>query len=223
MIRQSSEPALSEPLSLAADAAPDGFTTLALRVARWARSLPSLQHGGLAPGDAGPQAAIVGVTSCTAGRAATATAGQLALAAAAVFPRGVLVVDASVAHDRLAPEHVEHSGHSNVWLLRSSGARHATPSRLPFEAEEFWARLQPLRASYGLVLVDLPPAGQSEQALALAARLDGVLLVVEAERTHGRVAQRVKEDLETLGARLLGAVLTGAREQLPAWLDRRLP
>ncbi len=259
MIRHSSDVPLREPPPHDPCAATDdGFATLAARLARWAHSLPAPEGNGHGPGAHEQRAVVVGVTSCLPSPAAAATTGQLAAAAAAVFPQGVLVVESGAdstllsqrpgalpssdrselardiswladegQSDHVPPDHaqhaqvhhaqVHHTGHSNVWLLRAAG------SLLPFEADAFWARLQPLRGSYGLVLVDLPPAGQSEQGCALAALLDGVLLVIEAERTQARVAQLVKERLEALGARLLGVVLTGAREHLPPWLDRRLP
>jgi Mrp family chromosome partitioning ATPase len=89
--------------------------------------------------------------------------------------------------------------------------------------EALWRALTELRGSYGLVLLDLPPAGESAAACALAARLDGVLLVIEAESTSAAAAQRVKDRLEGGGARILGVVLNKTREYLPAWLDRRLP
>jgi Mrp family chromosome partitioning ATPase len=263
MIRHSADPTLrASPSHDPCAAADDGFAALASRLARWAQSLATPADNGQAGCPREPQAAVVGVCPCTAGEGGTSTLGRLAVAAAAVFPRGVLVVESqadgaarpdsapnrwplqpaatfgsdlpqsppwltddkqqlqgvSIQRGQIQREHIQHTGDSDVWLLRASDALGS-----PLDAGALWAALQPLRASYGLMLVGLPAAGEWAHTSALAAMLDGVLLVIEAERTQARVAQRVKEYLESLGARLLGVVLSGARQHLPPWLDRRLP
>jgi Mrp family chromosome partitioning ATPase len=52
--------------------------------------------------------------------------------------------------------------------------------------------------------------------------LDETLLVVEAERTRTKSAQRAKELLERAGVRVTGVVLANRREHVPRWLYDRL-
>ena len=64
-----------------------------------------------------------------------------------------------------------------------------------------------LTAQADLVLFDAPPIIAMTDAAILAGRVDGVLLVVNARETRRDHAQRAKDLLERVNARLLGAVL----------------
>jgi capsular exopolysaccharide synthesis family protein len=66
------------------------------------------------------------------------------------------------------------------------------------------------REAATFVIIDAPPISAVADALALAAVADGVLLVVRAGKTRRPAAQRVKEQLERVGANMLGVVLTDA-------------
>lgn len=82
--------------------------------------------------------------------------------------------------------------------------------------------VQELRNDFDLVVFDLPPAGDSAGGDRLAAMMDGVLLVIEAERVRWQVAQRTKERLLHGDARLLGAVLNKRQRHVPGWLYQTL-
>jgi capsular exopolysaccharide synthesis family protein len=71
--------------------------------------------------------------------------------------------------------------------------------------------LDQLREQADIVLVSVAPAAALADAAVVAPRLDGVLLVVAAGRTRRDLAQRAKEQLERVNARILGVVLTGVR------------
>lgn len=62
-----------------------------------------------------------------------------------------------------------------------------------------------------MVVFDTPPAAGLSDAAVLAARVDGVLLVVGAGRTKRDLARKAKELLLRVNAHLLGVVLTGVR------------
>jgi len=62
-----------------------------------------------------------------------------------------------------------------------------------------------------LVLFDAPPVIVVTDAALLAARVDGVLLVLRAGGTQREHVERAKALLEKTGARLVGAMLTHAR------------
>lgn len=64
-----------------------------------------------------------------------------------------------------------------------------------------------LGAEHEKVVIAAPPAGEFGDALAVASRVDGVLLVVRSGRTRRSVAQAARQALDRVGARLVGAVL----------------
>ena len=78
-------------------------------------------------------------------------------------------------------------------------------------ADRFRVLLALARDAAAFVIVDAPPVTAVADALAVAAAVDGVLLIVRAGRTRRAAAQRAKEQLLRVGANLLGVVLTDAR------------
>ena len=62
-----------------------------------------------------------------------------------------------------------------------------------------------------VVLFDSPPVAAVSDAAALAARVDGVLLVIDAGKTRRETARQAKEQLERVGARLLGVILNNVK------------
>jgi capsular exopolysaccharide synthesis family protein len=66
------------------------------------------------------------------------------------------------------------------------------------------------REAATFVILDAPPISAIADALALATIADGVLLVVRAGKTRRPAAQRAKDQLERVGANILGVVLTDA-------------
>ncbi|MBI4214154.1 MAG: CpsD/CapB family tyrosine-protein kinase [Chloroflexi bacterium] len=71
--------------------------------------------------------------------------------------------------------------------------------------------LELLAQEADLVLLDSPPAAAVADASILASRVDGVVLVIDATRTRREQAQRAKEQLERVKARLLGVVVNRAQ------------
>ena len=80
--------------------------------------------------------------------------------------------------------------------------------------------IKELTSDFELVVVDLPPASQSSAGLRLAGLLDGVLLVIEAERVRREDARRVSDLLVRAGAHPRGVVLNKWRQHVPDWLHR---
>ena len=69
--------------------------------------------------------------------------------------------------------------------------------------------LAEVRAAYEIVVIDSPPMGLLASARSLAARADGVVLVVRAHQTRKR---NVEKALAALGPdKMVGVVLNGAR------------
>ncbi len=70
--------------------------------------------------------------------------------------------------------------------------------------------LEQLKANTDVVILDAPPVTVAVDAAALAARTDGLLLVVRAGHTRRDRITQAQEMLERFRVRLLGAVFTDA-------------
>lgn len=91
-----------------------------------------------------------------------------------------------------------------------------------FHLPEMGEFLEELKQDFDLVLIDSPSAERSAAGLALARKVDGLVLVVEAERTRRQVAVNVREKLEDNGAHILGVLLNKRRYPIPSFLYNRL-
>lgn len=81
---------------------------------------------------------------------------------------------------------------------------------------------QKLKEHYDLILLDSPPVNNSPKALAICQKVDGVILVVEAEKTRWRVAESAKRRIVKAGGNILGVVLNKRRYYIPATIYNRL-
>jgi capsular exopolysaccharide synthesis family protein len=79
-----------------------------------------------------------------------------------------------------------------------------------------------LRSDYEFVIVDAGSLESASDSLLVASRLDGVVLVVQAERTGADAVREASGDLRAAGGRLLGVVLNRRRDYLPGFLSRRI-
>jgi capsular exopolysaccharide synthesis family protein len=171
----------------------------------------------------------LGVTSCAGGEGVSTVAANLAICAARGGFR-VLLVDANTANPSVARTFHVAPRPGLVDLLSGEAeldeCRHATeieslgvipagPAGDADTADLDWSRLAEvvayLKPEYDLVVFDLPAADELSPCPFVAALLDGVLLVVESERTAGDTALRTKRQLELAGAKLLGVVLNKGR------------
>jgi len=78
-----------------------------------------------------------------------------------------------------------------------------------------------IRARYGLAVVDAPALERGIDGIALAAQVDAVLIVVEAERTRAPVVERLVDLLQRADAPLVGAVLNKRRFYVPSFIYDR--
>jgi uncharacterized protein involved in exopolysaccharide biosynthesis/Mrp family chromosome partitioning ATPase len=69
--------------------------------------------------------------------------------------------------------------------------------------------LASLTGSYGIVIVDLPPVQTASEGLALGALLDGLIVVVERNRTPTPLVVDAAQALRAAHAQIVGAVVTG--------------
>ncbi len=107
----------------------------------------------------------------------------------------------------------------NLDILSIAGAgREISPGRLKLLSET----LAGLRRNYGVIVCDLPPVFENASSKRIAAMMDGVYLVVEAEKTRWEVARHAKDALLHAEANVMGVVLNKRRFHIPEWLYRAL-
>lgn len=175
---------------------------------------------------------------CRAATGATTTAALLAQMLAEENRR-VLLVDANLRtpalhiafglpnqsglYDVLVDEgHPDPVIHETLWPRLSL----LTAGRLPgsqeavFEGKRVGQLLADLKTKFDFVILDSAPVLESPDAYGLAPEVDGILLVVDAERTPVHEAQQAKRDLELAGGRMIGAILNRERDYTPRVLRR---
>src|SRR6202521_448277 len=111
-------------------------------------------------------------------------------------------------------------GPSNLYVL-PGGTTCSLPLSL-FQSEAFDRLLRTVRERFRYVVVDSPPLQGCPESLVLSRKADGVVLVVESEKTRKRTALWAKQQIENAGGKLLGAVLNKRRSHIPGWLNKRI-
>ncbi|HET7459875.1 MAG TPA: polysaccharide biosynthesis tyrosine autokinase [Longimicrobium sp.] len=175
------------------------------------------------------------VTSCTPGEGKTTTAANVAITFAQQGLQ-VLLVDCDLRRARLhklfdarrdpglthlvlghntLQEVVQPSGVEGLSLL-PSGALPPNPQEL-LGGPRMQRTLDELASRFDMVVLDTPPLLATADAAVLAARVDGVVMVVRAGVTERAAAREVVGQLRGLDAHLLGAVLNDADDRLPAY------
>ena len=94
--------------------------------------------------------------------------------------------------------------------------------RQVLDLEQVAALLARLRPQFDFIVIDAPPVNRYADACMLAPRVDGVILVVEADRTPVTEAESAKRQLDKVDARILGVVLNRRRSYIPAFLESLL-
>lgn len=185
---------------------------------------------------------VVEFLSAYANEGAARVAFGAGLVAAQVLGKRVLVVDASggddptlakltaaiptplnvAGPDTLATALVR-SRTAPIWLATLAARGNDKPgSTLPSNLEGIEAWFGALRSEFDLIIVASSPSSKSALGLVLSKMVDGVVLVVEAERTRAPVVQQLQANLHSVGSDPLGVVLTNRRYYLPRWLYRWL-
>ena len=183
----------------------------------------------------------MGITSCRTGEGVSTIAASLATAAASWGNCRILLVDANIAepsaHERfgvslypgwanilqnvdMPDKNIQPSSIFNLSVL-AAGRRDSQTASAGF-ASGFPGFVKELTNDYDLTVFDLPPMDSSSEAACLAAMLDGVVLVVEAESSDRDDVRRANELLSRFGGRPLGVVLNKFQQPVPEWLVRVL-
>lgn len=90
------------------------------------------------------------------------------------------------------------------------------------DCEAIAGAISQIMEQFDFVIIDLPPVNRYADASILAPKVDGVILVVEADRTPVVDAESAKRSLDRVGARIFGVVLNRRRVYVPATLQALL-
>lgn len=112
-----------------------------------------------------------------------------------------------VLHDDKEPP-LQKTGVENLWLL-ASGTKPPNPADL-LGTKKLDQVIATLTEMADIVLFDAPPVIAVTDSAVLGAKVDGVLLVIQAGKTRRDHAERAKELLEKAKVRIVGATLTNA-------------
>jgi capsular exopolysaccharide synthesis family protein len=99
------------------------------------------------------------------------------------------------------------SGIPNLDIL-PCGSRPANPAEL-LTSPAFHFVLVDLKAQYDFVIVDTPPVLAVSDPMAVASRVDGIILVIRMTNRARPAAERAREQLGAIGANVLGVIVNG--------------
>jgi len=109
---------------------------------------------------------------------------------------------------------------TNLYIGQSSNTSTFTPEIFNSQSlETFW---ETLRHRFDITVIDSTPLTKSPDALAIVPRVDGVVLVVEAEKTRWTVVESVKEQIAKMGGNIIGIAFNKRRYHIPQFIYKRL-
>jgi len=182
----------------------------------------------------------IAVTSCESGEGVTTVSTNLAACLAKQRDVEVLLIDGNTASDslerRLAQGKIAgmmrmpgdtspstwpiQQISSNFSVLSSAKAKKKT------DIDTFYSSangcIERAKERFQFVVLDCPPIRRMFSSLHVFELVDGVILVVEAEKVRREVIEKEVSMLKNAGAKILGVVLNKRRFPIPKFLYRRL-
>jgi len=116
---------------------------------------------------------------------------------------------------------IQPSSVNNLDLLCAGRSDTADKTRL-FKSKTFFDLLNYWKNEYSFVVLDTPAVWDENFAVSLGSVVDGIILVIEAEKMRWEVAMRAKERLTKDGEKIIGGVLNKRRFYVPEWLYKTL-
>lgn len=104
-------------------------------------------------------------------------------------------------------------------LLKHSHASNSNQASDFMSNSDIW---ESLKQKFDFILVDSLPSTTSSNALAFSRNMDGVVLVVEAEKTRWQVVESVKDKISSHGGKIIGVVLNKRKYYIPGFIYKSL-
>ena len=111
------------------------------------------------------------------------------------------------------------TGNPNIFIAPFA---HPTLARQPYDHPAATSFLHGLQKKFDLILIDCSPAASSPDSIAISRCTDGVILVMEAERTRYQVVENIRNKIVRNGGNVLGVVFNKRRYHIPDFLYNRL-
>ena len=108
----------------------------------------------------------------------------------------------------------------NLWVI-TSGQPYPNPNSI-LESGYLGVLTDRLKNQWDWVLFDCPPVNSYSDSVAMVRMADGIVLVVQAEKTRWETVRSAQQRLENCGGRILGVVLNKRRFHIPDWIYERL-
>jgi polysaccharide biosynthesis transport protein len=175
---------------------------------------------------------LVGVTGFGEGSGTSTLAAGVAAALSETGDGKVLLVDVNAANGEVHPFFAGRPATTLTTAIEPQAAITSAADNLYLATvtqsgnksthlglKKFFALVPNLKASdFDYIIFDMPPINQTSPTIGLAALMDKVLVVVEAEKTHRDVVKRGYREL--VGARAdVAVVLNKTRSYGPNWLE----
>jgi Mrp family chromosome partitioning ATPase len=106
------------------------------------------------------------------------------------------------------PETAGLNGHQRPVHVLTAGQPPPDPWRL-MQSPVMARVLEVVERDHDLVIIDTPPIAHVADSISLLRQVDGVVVVASVNSTEGPEAGRLRENLQTLGAKVLGVVANG--------------
>ncbi len=110
-------------------------------------------------------------------------------------------------------------GESTLFVSPSCNSAGYTPEMFD---SRFDSMCQNLRKDFDMVLIDSAPITISPNGLAIASKVDGVILVIEAEKTRYQTAKQVRDNISRVGGNILGVILNKRRFYIPQYIYKHV-
>ncbi len=109
---------------------------------------------------------------------------------------------------------------SNLFLCPSSNTTRSTPEL--FDTRIMDPFLNAISQQFDYLVVDSTPITNSPDGLAIAPKADGVIIVVEAEKTKWPIIENLKQQIQNVGGNVLGIVFNKRNYHIPNFIYRFL-
>ncbi|MDR3570202.1 MAG: CpsD/CapB family tyrosine-protein kinase [Syntrophobacteraceae bacterium] len=103
-------------------------------------------------------------------------------------------------------------GDSKLFISPGSNSAVSTPEIFNSKFENM---CQGFRGGFDWVLIDSAPLVLSPDGLAIASKVDGIVLVVEAEKTRWQAVRTMRDSITRVGGNILGVVLNKRHYYIP--------
>ncbi len=107
-------------------------------------------------------------------------------------------------------------------LFVSHIAMDSAPGKPLFDLPHIHFFLEELKQDFDFILIDSPAASKYPTSLLLSNMVNGVVLIVEAEKTRWQVVDQMKKKIENQGGNILGVVLNKRRYPIPDAIYKRI-